>query len=319
MTGTANQTSALIGALILLAAAPLLADEAPNALEIPVDEQLVDEVAEQIRAQGPIPAPIWDWVDPELQIEVDAAMRALDLADAARRHDLSLVFADVSDPEKPRVAEVNGNEMMYAASLPKIAVLLAAFEQIDKGEMEYDAETRRLLEQMIRRSSNSATTELIHRVGKRNIARILLSARYRLYDPSHGGGLWVGKDYAREGLWRRDPLHNLSHGATAMQVARFYYLLETDQLVSADSSRRMKNILSNSELDHKFVRVLNRINPNARTYRKSGSWRAYHADSVLVKRDGRAYILVVLTHHAEGSAWLASIIEVLDGIIFPKS
>jgi beta-lactamase class A len=54
-----------------------------------------------------------------------------------------------------------------------------------------------------------------------------VSPRYRLYDPRHYGGLWVGKDYAKSGLWRRDPLHNLSHGATAMQVARFYYLLKT--------------------------------------------------------------------------------------------
>ena len=66
--------------------------------------------------------------------------------------------------------------MMYAASLPKIAVLLAAFQRIESGDMEYDDETQDLMVRMIRRSSNQATTELMHRVGKENIARVLLSA-----------------------------------------------------------------------------------------------------------------------------------------------
>ena len=40
-------------------------------------------------------------------------------------------------------------------------------------------------------------------------------------------GVWVGKDYAEQGTYQRDPLYNLSHGATVMQVVRFYNLLDT--------------------------------------------------------------------------------------------
>ncbi len=182
-------------------------------------------------------APLWDWRDRELQSQVDAALAKLGLDDDVRRNRLAVALVDVTDPDRPRLAAVNGDAMMYAASLPKIAVLLAAFEKIAQGKMKYDAENRRLLELMIRRSDNAATTEMMHRVGKKEIARVLLSPRYRLYDPEHGGGLWVGKDYAKTGLWKRDPIHNLSHGATAIQVARFYYMLHTEKLVTPKWSR----------------------------------------------------------------------------------
>jgi beta-lactamase class A len=213
------------------------------------------------------------------------------------------------------VASVNGDVMMYAASLPKIAVLLAAFEKIAQGKMTLDTDTEYRLSRMIKASSNRYATEMMHAVGKEYIARVLLSPRYRLYDPEHNGGLWVGKDYAKAGLWRRDPLHNLSHGATAMQVARFYYLLVTDNLVTPEYSRKMREILADSELDHKFVRALRRIDPEAAVSRKSGSWSTYHSDSVFVERDGHRYIAVALSNNAKGSQWLGRIITKLDGLL----
>ena len=69
---------------------------------------------------------------------------------------LSLV--DITVRERPRVAAVNAHEMMYAASLPKIAILLGAFQKAAEGGLELTDENRRLLTDMIRRSSNSAAT-----------------------------------------------------------------------------------------------------------------------------------------------------------------
>jgi beta-lactamase class A len=204
---------------------------------------------------------------------------------------------------------------MYAASLPKIAVLLAAFEKIAQGKMTLDPATEYSLTQMIKASSNQYATEMMHEVGKEYIAQVLLSPRYRLYDPEHNGGLWVGKDYAKAGLWRRDPLHNLSHGATAMQVARFYYLLVTDNLVTPEYCRKMREILLDSELNHKFVRALREIDPDAVVSRKSGSWSTFHSDSVLVERDGHRYIAVALSNNSNGSEWLGGIITELDTLI----
>jgi len=314
-------------ALLLFAAVPAPADEPPDTRDIPVVPKEVpwdvieDRILKGMRALDAIApfedkAPLWDYVDAGLQKEVVKALDDLELMDDARAKRLAVVLVDATDLDHPRVAAVNGDEMMYAASLPKIAVLLAAFEKIAEGKMELDRDTEWELHKMIRASSNTAATEMMHRVGKEYIARVLLSPRYRLYDPKHNGGLWVGKDYAAAGLWKRDPLHNLSHGATAMQVARFYYLLETENLVTPEHSRKMKEILGNSLLKHKFVRAMDRINPAALLFRKSGSWRTYHSDSALVEHDGRKYIAVVLSNDKDGPEWLDEIITALDGIIY---
>ena len=309
----------------MLASAPGVpsADEVDATAPIPVDDfDLSDDpILARLRALDRIApfedqAPLWDYRSARLERRVRAALDRLGLADEARRRELAVVLVDISRLDQPRVAAVNGDVMMYAASLPKIAVLLASFEQIAQGKLELDRETEHQLLQMIRRSSNSATTALMQKVGKEQIAHVLLSPRYRLYDPRHNGGLWVGKDYAKAGLWRRDPLHNLSHGATAMQVARFYYLLETGNLVTPEHSRKMKEILSSTALNHKFARRLRLVNPKALLYRKSGSWGTYHSDSALVKRGGRAYIAVALTNGSEGKEWLAEIIQALDELIF---
>jgi len=263
----------------------------------------------------PDPAPLWDAIDPIFQRQLEQRLDTLGFTPAIRDKSLGVAVVDITDLHTPRVAAVNGDVMIYAASLPKIAVLLAAFERVAHGEMELSEETDHLLHLMIQRSSNRAATLLMDRVGKEYIARVLRSPQYRLYDVSHNGGLWAGKDYGKAGLWRRDPLHNLSHGATAMQVARFYYMLETGALVDAEASRKMKSILAHSAIKHKFVKALDRIDPDATIYRKSGSWHQWHADSAIVERDGRRYIAVGLCKNAQGTRWLERIFHVVDAMV----
>jgi len=255
-----------------------------------------------------------DSFDPVLQRGLERSIRKLKLSDAVARRQLGVSLVDITDPLRPRVASVNGDEMIYAASLPKIAILLGAFVLIEQGEMKFDKVTQRDLTDMIRVSSNYAATKMLNRVGKPRLAQILRSERYRLYDPEANGGLWVGKDYAKKAAWKRDPLHNLSHGATALQTARFYYYLDTNRLVSEELSRKMKKILSNPGIKHKFVKGL-ASRPGARIYRKSGSWRRWHADSALVERNGRKYIAVALAEHPEGGLWMERLILELDDLI----
>jgi beta-lactamase class A len=255
--------------------------------------------------------------DPKLQKALVTRLGSLHLQNATARKHLSVVVVDITDPSSPRMAYVNPNEMMYAASLPKIAILLGAFEKIADGEMVLNDETLEKLNLMIRHSSNTAATEILHRVGKEYLAELLQSPRYRLYDPQKNGGLWVGKDYAKAPVWKRDPLHNLSHGATALQVARFYYLLETGQLVSPKLSRLMKSILADTAYEHKFVKGLKKIQPDSEIYRKSGTWGPYHSDSAIVEHHGRRYIAVALAKSAKGERWLQKLIVALDDIICP--
>lgn len=254
--------------------------------------------------------------DPWLQAQLRAKLKEIGLDRVAAERRLAVALVDITVMDKPRVAAVNAHEMMYAASLPKIAILLAAFQKAQDGQLEMDAETRALLTQMIRKSSNSAATTMLERVGYSYVADVLQSDRYDLYDEKLNGGLWVGKPYAKKGAWKRDPMYNLSHGATPFQVARFYYLLETGQLVSPTACTEMLEILSKPAIEHKFVRGLNTYRPGSTIYRKSGTWRTYHSDSAVIERDGRRYIAVAMANHPSGSSWLSKVIVAMDDIVF---
>ncbi len=260
-----------------------------------------------------------DSQDAVLQDGLERSLGELGLQSASRRGTLSVALVDISDSRRPRMAAVNGDRMVYAASLPKIAILLGAYARHADGQLTLDANTRATLTRMIRRSSNTAATEMFNRVGPAYLAEVLQSPEYQLYDPSHNGGLWVGKPYGKGQAWKRDPLHNLSHGATALQTARFLYLLATDRLVSADASREMKDMLSRPAIKHKFVKGLAHHRPGSQIFRKSGTWRNWHADAAIVERDGRRYIAVALAEDPKGGAWLSRLIVALDDLVVATS
>lgn len=257
---------------------------------------------------------LWESKDPDLQARLEASVHKNGLLPYVVKELLSLVIVDITDVHHPRVAELGGDRMIYAASLPKIAILLGAFVQIENKQLELNEELLDDMTDMIRYSSNSAATRVLERVGRENLLAILQSSRFQLYDTEHGGGLWVGKDYAKKGAYRREPIKNLSHSATAMQVARFYYLLETNRLVGEELTNTMKEILSKPGISHKFVRGLQSV-PNVEIYRKSGSWREFHADSALIESNGHKFIIIGLAKHPQGGQWLVDIAEPLHDLI----
>jgi beta-lactamase class A len=254
--------------------------------------------------------------DDRLQSQLVRKLDDLGLGGAVRERRLSVALADITDPVHPRFASLNPDNMVYAASLPKIAILLGAFSRIEAGDMQLDAPTRDTLTRMVRVSSNSAASEMLERVGMHYLADLLQSPRYRLYDPERNGGLWVGRPYGKGGETLRDPMHNLSHGATALQVARFYYMLETGRLVSPRLTGEMKAILGDPGVHHKFVKGLEAERPSSQIFRKSGSWRNWHADSAIVERDGRRYIAVALAEDPQGGEWLRRLIVRMDEAVF---
>jgi beta-lactamase class A len=256
--------------------------------------------------------------NPTLQKQLENRLEHLNLDKAVRKGHLAVALVDVTDPQHPELAQVNGDEMMYAASLPKIAILLAAFERIHAGKLKLNDETRQLMTEMIRYSSNQAATKLIHMVGRDYINTVLRSPKYLLYDTRYNGGLWVGKEYAHGVAYQRDPLHHLSHGASAVQVARFYYLMQTGQLVTPQLSREMKQIMGDPGIHHKFVKGLEESHIDAQIFRKSGTWQNWHADSAIVQHDGRTYIAVALAQSPRGGEWLRELIRAMDGIILQQ-
>lgn len=219
---------------------------------------------------------------------------------------------DLKDMKNPRFASINGEVMMYAASLPKIAVLLAAEDAIEKKEIEHTAKLERDMRLMISKSNNQATTRIIDQLGYEKIESVVRDERYLFYDPEEGGGLWVGKRYAAGGPTNREPMKNLSHAATADQVCRFYYLLVNRKLVSPERSEHMLKMLEAPELNHKFVYALRKIDPQAKLYRKSGTWRNWHADSILVLGETRRYILVALIQDGAGESIIRDLVFPMD-------
>ena len=232
-----------------------------------------------------------DQPDAALQQQLEALVRREGLWKPVQSRTLALGLVDITDIDAPRYAALNPNHMMYAASLPKIAILLGAYVEAAEGDLALEEGLHEDMVRMIRYSDNASATRVLERVGREDLMDILTSDRLRLYDPARNGGLWVGKDYARQNAFRRDPLHNLSHGATVYQVARFFYLLQKGELVAAEYRDDMLSILSEPGIEHKFVAGL-RSRPVTEMYRKSGTWRDYHADAALVEAGDRRFIMV---------------------------
>ncbi len=226
-----------------------------------------------------------------------------------------LGIVDLTDKLNPRFASMNGNEMMYAASLPKIAVLLAAEDALDKGEIEHTDQLEKDMRLMISKSNNQATTRIIDLLGFEKIENVVTKKEFNFYNEDNGGGLWVGKRYAAGGSTNREPLKNLSHAATANQVCRFYYQLINFNLISEIRSEHMLSMLEAPEINHKFVNSLTKIDPDAKLYRKSGTWKTWHADSVLVWGESRKYILVALINDEHGEQIIRDLVMPLDQVI----
>ena len=229
---------------------------------------------------------------------------------------MAVGLVDLSDVRAPRFAQINGNSMMYAASIPKIAVLLAAFQGFENRTLPQTPYIMFDLNDMIRESSNSAAAAMIERLGLDKIETLLLSSRYKFYDPRQGGGIWLGTTFSSGGDRRPDPIKDLYLAATATQVCRFYYELAYGRLVNAKRSAEMLLVLSSPGLYDKFVPVLKQSVPPNRIFRKNGNYRTTHCDSVLVWGEGwRRYILVGLVEDAGGEQILRELVPVVERVL----
>ncbi len=256
--------------------------------------------------------------DPVLQRSLEATVRNLSLDADVQGGRLALALVDVTESGKPRLAMLNGDRMMYAASLPKIAILFGAIAEAEAGRLQLDGERLAALANMIRHSSNSDATRALHWVGGERLLQLLESPRFAFYDRAEGGGLWVGKAYDSAPAFRRDPLANLSHGATVYQVARLYSMLADGCLFEPRSNALMLDALSRPGIRHKFVAGL-ADRPDAVLWRKSGSWQDTHADSALVESGGRRFVMVAIARSPEGGEWLRRLAAPLHDLIVPPN
>ena len=258
--------------------------------------------------------------DPELQAELDAALADRSMFwKGVKNRDLSVVIADVTDLEHPKVAWYNPDLMLYAASTPKIAIALGALVEIDLGNLELDDELHQQLVNMIKRSSNQDATTVLNKVGIERVKEILQDERYgKLYDPDYGGGLWVGKPYAKGAAGTPDPLHKLSHGASAMQAARFYYGVMNGAILNRRHLPLLKEMFGKPGIKHKFVKGLEG-REGLEIYRKSGTWRNFHSDSGVFVRDQVTYIAVALIQNYPVGNTMVTGIRIVDDLMLERA
>jgi len=296
---------ALLVAISLLCPGMALAQAPPLPLRVPDHEW----------------RPLYESVDLALQSRLEHALqRHKGWRTLIQKRKMAVGVVDLSDPKRPSFARVNGRVMMYAASLPKIGVLLAAYVSFEDGSLKKTPEIQADLIAMIRTSSNQAATRLIDLIGFQKIEAVLRDPRFELYDEERGGGLWVGKCYAKKGARCPEPLTGLCHAATVTQVCRFYYLLATGRLISPQRSHEMLDILSDPGLHHKFVHTLEKRAPRARLFRKSGTWKIWHSDSVLVWGENwRRYILASMVESYAGEQILRELVPAVEEVLLPFS
>ncbi len=180
--------------------------------------------------QGSV-SPLEDLRDQDLQNKLETILHSSNRwVELSKNKSLSIGIVDMQDPMHSHFASINGNNMMYAASLPKIAVLLASEDAIAKGTLIETPAVKQDMRLMIAKSNNEAASRMIQRVGIKHIGEVMQDPQYNLYDLQNGGGLWVGKAYGGGSTRIGDPLKNLSHAATVNQVCKYYYMLAFGQL-----------------------------------------------------------------------------------------
>jgi beta-lactamase class A len=255
----------------------------------------------------------------DYQRPVDAALQMqLESIDASLRSKFGLNSDQTAfgllDLQKLRLAMIRPDQEEYAASLPKIGILLAYFQLHPAASASLDKTTRHELGLMIKASSNELAAKFSQALGLKQIRAVLDT--YHFYDQNRGGGLWIGKHYGIDVERTGSPVGDHSHAATVRQLLRFYLLLEQGKLVSPEASAAMREIFASPDIppdNAKFNKAL--AGRDVQILRKSGSWEDWLHDSAIISGLARHYILVALTHHPNGDEYLAGLALAVDDLM----
>jgi beta-lactamase class A len=250
-------------------------------------------------------------VDPALQLE-------LEKIDAGLRDKYGMTTEQTAvgllDLNTLRLAMIHPDREEYAASIPKVGILLAYFQLHPEAATNLNPETRHELGLMAKASNNEMAAKFSRELGLKPIQAVIDS--YDLYNTNHGGGIWVGKHYGQGHERYGDPIGDNSHAATVRQLLRYFLMLEQGKLVSPAASQTMREIFASPDIPHdniKFVKGLE--GRDVQIIRKWGSWEDWLHDSAVITGGGRYYILVALTRHPHGDEYLADLAKAVDDLL----
>jgi beta-lactamase class A len=225
-----------------------------------------------------------------------------------------LTAVGVLDLKTQRLALIHPDRGEYAASVPKIGILLAYFQRHPQAATNLDAQTRHELGLMVKASDNEMATKFSQELGLKQIQAVLDA--YHFYNPARGGGIWMGKHYGQGGERIGDPVGDNSHAATVRQLLRYFLLLEQGKLISPEASKTMREIFASPDIPHDWIKFVQGLSDrNVQIIRKWGSWEDWRLDMAVITGPGRHYILVALTHHPKGDDYLIDLAKSVDDLM----
>lgn len=213
-----------------------------------------------------------------------------------------------------RLAMIHPDREEYAASIPKIGILLAYFQLHPEAVTNLNSQTRHELGLMAKASNNEMAAKFSQELGLKQIQVVLNS--YHFYETNRGGGIWVGKHYGKSSERIGSPVGDNSHAATVRQLLRYFLLLEQGKLVSPEASKAMRDIFESPEIPHDNIKFVTGLaGREVQIIRKWGSWADWFHDAAVVTGGGRHYILVALTRHPRGDEYLVELSRAVDDLL----
>ena len=99
-------------------------------------------------------------------------------------------------------------------------------------------------------------------------------------------------------------------------LLRYFLLLEQGKLISPQASKAVREVLESPDIPHdriKFVEALS--DRGVQIVRKWGSREDWRHDAAVIIGSRRHYILVALTHHPKGDAYLVDLAKSVDDLM----
>ena len=227
-------------------------------------------------------------VETELEGEIESYVKSLRRKGGIRGDERTAwVVYDITSNTK--LTSINENASLQAASMIKPYVALAFFHQVRAGKLQYGSTSRKHMELMIQRSSNTSTNWVMRRTGGPAATRALLKRHY----PSLCTQLHLVEYIPSSG---RTYLNRLSAG----DYARFLTAMWKDQLPSSGEMKRLMGLPGRDRL----YSSAKQVPKGTKVYNKTGSTAMCCGDmGILVARgsDGRPYPYILIGIIQSGS------------------